>query len=324
MAQDITKEAKISIVVVKDDARALRNQWISSLPPVQGTFCVLVHTLTGKQLRLEGLTQASTVAELKSKIQDSEGLPPDQQRLIFCGLQLPDPERPGPGPTLVSLGLRDGDVLYLVIRLRGDIGIWSDSTSGSTLMCGSTKNDSNITTLPAGEIARLVHQRKGKIFNDEATCPKPVVVQNNVLSVLQCERLVKYVENAWDGMLEDFKIDLSPVELAELGVDFRQMEQVFGDVFNEIKLRRLSGQQRIIDYHLDVSQRTMQVALNENYVGGELTFIVGSQSSKNEMDFFTPQRPTGTCTIHDNTHVHGVKEMSGGVRYGLFFLKTDN
>ena len=111
-----------------------------------GQDLIYVKILTGKTILLH-INLQSTVYVVKSKIKETEGIPEDQQRLLYNGKQVED------GRTLLEYDIQKGDTMHLVLRLTGcGCGCHGTRLTPHEGMCtffnGSQEQNGGVFSLP--------------------------------------------------------------------------------------------------------------------------------------------------------------------------------
>lgn len=85
---------------------------ISLSARIRGGMMIKVKTLVGKEIEID-VEPTDTIERIKERVEEKEGIPPVQQRLIFAGKQMNDEK------TAKDYNMEGGSVLHLVLALRG-------------------------------------------------------------------------------------------------------------------------------------------------------------------------------------------------------------
>jgi hypothetical protein len=251
--------------------------------------------------------RTDTIGHFRHQIEELEGFPMTNVRLIYSGSQLNNDSR-----QLHEYHVYEDDTFTLIGRLRGDVGEWVSAASI--------------------DIAR-------RPMSISSTTPRTTAIkgaymfERQLIDLDTCHVLIEKIKSLVEPMAVDTKIQVSTDFLSDIvGKDkFQKMLDLVSPLVPRtspapkviLRCRRTleDGDDLVIPFHLDENKVVFNVALNSSgtdYEGGVLCFI----DSKGQQDEVRLQ--AGDASIHDCFVVHGVSNMSRGTRYNVFLAFSGN
>ena len=205
-------------------------------PGPLGPLQIFVKTLNGKVVKID-VNGSNTIDEVKTKIQDKERIPPDQQRLIFGGRQMED------GKTVSSYGTETGDTFTLVLRLRGMISTFTSNDNSNPLVAYLMMSDDERANVPVPleALREKMQSRPTKNMERKANPSATYQYHENpgILHQSQLELFSELLDYVWEktavaGDVDrvDMRMILSEEQLEEVGKRYDHIMLHYHLLFN--------------------------------------------------------------------------------------------